>query len=244
LVLYADGFENSEAIRRAESEAQLKRSAEQLRTKTHSIFMDRVNCPYSPIQSRPTNVDPIGYKSSSPHNFVVLGKVPSAEPHYAMYEKKEFYMIRLDDGAIGYIGDYYFNMDKAYSSDEKSLREKCIFDVPMQNVLESIRKIDAEQREASAARQKKQRDEAESSSRYWAERRAEEEEAEKKRAAIAKRPGVRIGMTAKQVIEKSSWGQPDSVNKTVSQFGVDEQWVYDSGDYLYFHNGRLTAIQN
>jgi len=38
----------------------------------------------------------------------------------------------------------------------------------------------------------------------------------------------------------SSWGKPQSVNKTATRFGVHEQWVYG----LYFDNGKLTKIQN
>jgi hypothetical protein len=51
-------------------------------------------------------------------------------------------------------------------------------------------------------------------------------------------------MTAKQVIEKSSWGKPQSINRTTTRHGVHEQWVYGSRSYLYFENGVLTAIQN
>lgn len=74
------------------------------------------------------------------------------------------------------------------------------------------------------------------------------EHAEEKRlaeqAAVAKaRGGVRIGMTKKQVL-KSNWGHPDSINKTITRYGVREQWVYGDQEYLYFENGRLTAIQN
>lgn len=57
-----------------------------------------------------------------------------------------------------------------------------------------------------------------------------------------KLPGARIGMSAKTVLEKTSWGAPDDVNKTITRRGTHEQWVYDSG-YLYFENGVLTTIQ-
>ena len=42
---------------------------------------------------------------------------------------------------------------------------------------------------------------------------------------------------------KFSWGEPNKINKTKSSYGNHEQWVYSSG-YLYFENGKLTAIQN
>ena len=65
-----------------------------------------------------------------------------------------------------------------------------------------------------------------------------------KRKTQAQLPGVRVGMSAKQVVETTNWGAPDSINRTVTSGGVDEQWVYAGGSYLYFHNGRLRAIQN
>lgn len=51
-----------------------------------------------------------------------------------------------------------------------------------------------------------------------------------------------IGISAAQA-EISSWGRPDSVNRTTTSHGVSEQWVYGSRGYLYFESGRLTAIQ-
>lgn len=59
-----------------------------------------------------------------------------------------------------------------------------------------------------------------------------------------RKPGVRIGMTAKQVVENTSWGKPNKVNKTTNRHGTREQWVYGGGNYLYFENGILTSIQN
>ena len=53
---------------------------------------------------------------------------------------------------------------------------------------------------------------------------------------------VFIGMTSAQAEE--SWGKPDDVNRTTSRSGVSEQWVYESGSYLYFQDGILTTIQN
>jgi hypothetical protein len=75
-------------------------------------------------------------------------------------------------------------------------------------------------------------------------------ELEKESAAIAKREkikkkkeGVRIGMSQQDVLD-SSWGKPTKINTTTRASGVREQWVYGSGNYLYFENGTLTSIQN
>jgi len=63
-------------------------------------------------------------------------------------------------------------------------------------------------------------------------------------AAQAKKPGARIGMSPEQVTKETSWGKPNHINRTTTAYGVHEQWVYGGGNYLYFENGRLTAIQN
>jgi hypothetical protein len=55
--------------------------------------------------------------------------------------------------------------------------------------------------------------------------------------------GVRIGMTKDQVV-RSAWGRPASINKTTTHNIVREQWIYGGNLYLYFQNGRLSAIQN
>jgi hypothetical protein len=61
---------------------------------------------------------------------------------------------------------------------------------------------------------------------------------------LSKLPGASIGMSAKTVAEKSSWGKPDKINRMTTARGTSEQWVYDNGGYLYFTNGVLTAVQN
>jgi len=51
---------------------------------------------------------------------------------------------------------------------------------------------------------------------------------------------VSIGMNPKQVT--TSWGSPDHINKSISQWGIREQWVYGN-EYLYFEDEKLTSIQ-
>ena len=54
-----------------------------------------------------------------------------------------------------------------------------------------------------------------------------------------------IGMS-KSEVEKSTWGQPNKINKTTTAAGVTEQWVYKDAlknKYIYFDNGYVTAIQ-
>lgn len=56
------------------------------------------------------------------------------------------------------------------------------------------------------------------------------------------RGSIRIGMS--QEVATLSWGYPSEVNKTSTVGGINEQWVYGDGQYLYFENGKVTAIQN
>lgn len=60
---------------------------------------------------------------------------------------------------------------------------------------------------------------------------------------LAKKPDAKIGMTKNQVRNHTNWGEPNSINKTITAQGTFEQWVYDDFQYLYFKNGKLTTIQ-
>jgi len=52
---------------------------------------------------------------------------------------------------------------------------------------------------------------------------------------------VEIGWTKQMCIE--SWGRPYEINKTTTEYEVNEQWVYSIKHYLYFEGNKLTAIQ-
>lgn len=64
---------------------------------------------------------------------------------------------------------------------------------------------------------------------------------------LPQKPAV-IGMTPDKVKTETNWGSPSSVNRTITARGESEQWVYrgamGKSQYLYFVNGKLTAIQN
>ena len=53
---------------------------------------------------------------------------------------------------------------------------------------------------------------------------------------------VKIGFTKEMCVE--AWGKPNDINKSIGSWGVHEQWCYSFGSYLYFENGKLTAIDN
>jgi hypothetical protein len=56
------------------------------------------------------------------------------------------------------------------------------------------------------------------------------------------KPLPEIGMTKDEVLD-SKWGRPDDINKTITEYGTSEQWVYDDKGYIYFDDGVVTAIQ-
>jgi hypothetical protein len=60
---------------------------------------------------------------------------------------------------------------------------------------------------------------------------------------FATKPEPRIGMSQRDILSNTSWGQPNGVHRTTTQSGVHEQWVYYGSRYLYFENGILTTIQ-
>ena len=51
-----------------------------------------------------------------------------------------------------------------------------------------------------------------------------------------------IGMTPEQAI-RTSWCFPEKKNTTETAGHAREQWIYPGRGYLYFDNGRLSAIQ-
>ncbi len=53
---------------------------------------------------------------------------------------------------------------------------------------------------------------------------------------------IYIGDTETIVLE--AWGKPKDINRTTTAYGTSEQWVYGLGCYVYFKNGKVTAIQD
>jgi len=53
---------------------------------------------------------------------------------------------------------------------------------------------------------------------------------------------VKIGMTKTEA--ELAWGKPKEINTDIYGSSSQEQWVYSSSSYIYFENGKLSAIQN
>ena len=82
-----------------------------------------------------------------------------------------------------------------------------------------------------------------------------EEESEVRRQRLIKKYGIKV---ASRLMEEKIWigmadtlmresfGEPDSVNRTVTSTTISEQWIYRSESntyYVYFENGILTSWQ-
>lgn len=196
--------------------------------KTYTFMFGRIDCQHPSTFSflpTPNVYDNRRLIAETPTSFVVDSVVQGEESKRARYLK-----VRLQDGFDRFIDSFIFRIDSFAT--ENSLRTGCAFELLPADINARIAALDAEQRERERINRES-----------LAKRKVEMEAAERRISEIARRPGVRVGMTAKEVIEKSSWGEPDSVNRTATSRGVSEQWVYGSGSYLYFTNGRLTAVQ-
>ena len=243
LQLGAAGFENSSDRDFAELRKRVEMRQQELVGKTFYGYFDRKSCryPYDPtVQSTPTYSDRNRYTTDSPKRFVVDGIVQSQTRGHENLIR--YYRVMIEDGSVGFIEVSKFRSGNPEK--EESLRDDCLFELEPQEIQARLDKFTSDKRAKLEARAEERRIVEERAAKWEAERRAEEEVQRKKQEAITKRPGARIGMTAKQVTEKTNWGEPESINKTVTQYGVEEQWVYGLGTYLYFRNGRLTAIQN
>lgn len=133
---------------------------------------------------------------------------------------RDYYKVIINDSDTAFEYELMSRLKEAKSEVEDfEIERTCVFYDPPTVFAERIRAVAA----------KRESDEADLI------RRAEE---------MRRRPGAKIGMTQQQVIEKTSWGKPESINRTTVSKVEREQWVYGDGNYLYFTNGRLTAIQN
>ena len=53
------------------------------------------------------------------------------------------------------------------------------------------------------------------------------------------RSKVKQGMTMEMC--RLSWGKPQYINKTAASIGTREEWVYSTGNYLYFNGDKLSG---
>ncbi|MBE8610743.1 hypothetical protein ACTXMP_13790 [Psychrobacter glacincola] len=60
---------------------------------------------------------------------------------------------------------------------------------------------------------------------------------------LDKKPAARIGMTQKQVLNDTSWGNPKNTSTTIDASGTSERWIYSRTHSLYFKDGKLIKIE-
>jgi hypothetical protein len=130
-------------------------------------------------------------------------------------------------------------------ADEK--RNALVAAAEVKHYLERISKVNVSSRDKATAVEHLIRDYPEYGKKYdrlfaQLSRKAEAEEntADLK---LKKSKGINIGMNREDVLA-SSWGKPDSVNRTTTSNTTSEQWIYGGRNYLYFENGKLSTIQN
>lgn len=122
------------------------------------------------------------------------------------------------------VPEYIAELDARLRADDAPTTAKCVFRRDFPAEAEAQEQAEAAAKKVEAARMAAARD------------------AEVSRVMAL--PGARLGMTSKQVVERTNWGRPSEVNRTTTRNGVREQWVYSSRRLLYFDNGILTAIQD
>lgn len=187
---------------------------------TFHYMFGRDRCKYSSqFFASPNLLNKKSYSAETPQSFVVQSIVKTTEN----ISFNNYYQVRFQDGFDRYINAIHFRVEGADS--EASLKNGCLFDISPDELNVRLAKIDADK--------KKEQQDFE----------AEIEKERSRIAEIARRPNARIGMTTKEVVSKTNWGKPEQINRTVTADSVTEQWVYGEGEYLYFRNGRLTAIQ-
>ena len=57
------------------------------------------------------------------------------------------------------------------------------------------------------------------------------------------KPAARIGMSHKQILRDTNWGNPKDVRTTIDTSGTSEQWMYSNTHFLYFKDGKLIKIE-
>lgn len=192
--------------------------------KTFFYMFGRERCKYgSRFFASPNFLNKKSYSAETPQSFVVQSIVKTTED----ISPNQYYQVRFEDGFVRYINAIFFKVDDANS--EFSLKSGCLFGITPDELNVRLAKLESEKKKAQES--------------FEAEIAAAAEKERKRIAEIAKRPNARIGMTAKEVENKTNWGRPEKINRTITADGVTEQWIYGEGEYLYFHNGRLAAIQ-
>ncbi len=150
----------------------------------------------------------------------VLGNVNKGDTLELIdYTRNGFYQARTKEGVLGYVISFNLKDDEFY----KNFRESRLY-------LDSLIKAEQLTQFKLKTKQEEEMRRKQIIQKYGAEK--------GNKILQAK---IWIGMTKEMAIE--SWGKPNNINRTVTAFTTNEQWVYGT-KYLYFENGLLTAWQD
>lgn len=157
--------------------------------------------------------------------------------HEGYYLFKEIAPSYSNDDGIYY--KYFAQLEDLRSHDiyeypiESDLEEYVIFAEEQRKVEEEEARIQAQKEaEFQAMLEKEEREHKTSLIKKYG----------KKNALLILDNKVQIGFTKQMCIE--AWGEPYDINRTITSWGVHEQWVYGLDCYLYFEGNILTAIQD
>lgn len=215
----AAGFEDSSARR---TELHNSRIAAAV-GKTFWIYFGREDCRWHApkLREQPNIISTRYYKATTPTKVTLAGLVQPLD------HLSQFYKVLINDNAIAYVhANTSPFLDIPADVDDLSVEKRCVLPFPPEVVKERVEALSA-RRQADAAMLK-----------------AANEEEVAAAEALRMKPGAKIGMIERQVIEETSWGKPIRVNRTTTAKGQFEQWVYEGNRYLYFTDGKLTAIQD
>lgn len=152
------------------------------------------------------------------------GMIEIALCKYPRYQSDYCYL-ELKDKAIARLKRYAEEEKTFYAQIEVQKREG------EQNEIERRKKVEIENQKAIANWEKSQDERKQGLIKKYG----------KRVTNMILNNEVQIGWNKDMCVE--SWGMPENINYTKFANYVQEQWVYSIDTYLYFTNGKLTAIQ-
>jgi len=216
-------------------------------------FYERV--PSSSHSSEPKDI----FTPLTTTSFVVTGVVMAPPQIYPAGQDEYLLEIKFPDGKVGYVNDvgccglrenlYQGKRDtyKEYVTeevtDENSARRIASREKVALELKQSREKTERELRDAANKAAKAELARSKAKQQLAADEQRRARAGREARAEQLARPSPRLSMTRNQVISQTNWGAPKDINTTTTAAGVREQWVYGLRRYLYFDNGKLTAIQ-
>ncbi len=164
----------------------------------------------------------------------ITSTIPVGDEIMIVGFKSEFFIIKYKE-RLGFVHPYNIQMDDELSKIKEyySIKEK------REDQLLQAKRMVEETKEREIHLENEKKNQTEKSKKL-------KEELTKKYGSIVAQKimsgKIWIGMTSEMALD--SWGEPKDINRTVTNYGTNEQWVYSDKNFLYFENGKLTAWQD